>query len=378
MAGIDWGIWVSGVTRGTPVGQPRRAMRSWIIALQRGAHSLKETLFGTLRESTSSSLRSLYHIALVSVSAWIAISLPWMAETFLAHWSGLQDQMEFLVISEVAIAFLLIMLLDYLWRSVSNRKLARMSKGAGLALFFPRKDPLTQRTIARLKYTHGVGRSVMMIGSTGRKTFVDPQGDLHGVLENCLEAKILLLNPLSEEARIRATTLHSSETMIGDWRAQLRSSVQFLKALKLTQKNIKLKLYPDYPHVKLVILGDHIWVQHYHATQDIQTMPEYVFRHTQQDHGLYALFYQYFVKRWEDQEIPEYDLETDELIYKSAKGIEERREPFNWDGRDNANTGELLLPDQIQFDAAGRPYQVSSFQASSHRSRETPSRLETL
>ena len=83
------------------------------------------------------------------------------------------------------------------------------------------------------------------------------------------------------------------------------------------------------------------------------------------------------MKRWENQEIPEYDLETDELIYKSAKGIEERREPFNWDSRDNSNTAELLLPDQMQLDAAGRPDQVSSFQAGSHQSREIPSRLET-
>ena len=66
------------------------------------------------------------------------------------------------------------------------------------------------------------------------------------------------------------------------------------------------------------------------------------------------------------------------LHSRGPLGIEERREPFNWDDRDNANTGELLLPDQIQFDAAGRPYQVSSCQASSHRSRETPSQLETL
>jgi hypothetical protein len=353
-------------------------MPSWILVLQRGAHSLKEALFGTLRESTSSSLRSLYHIALVSVSAWIAISLPWRAEAFLAHWSGLQDQMEFLVISEIVIAFLLIVLLDYLWRSVSNRKLAKMSKGAGLALFFPKKDHLTHRTIARLKYKHGVGRNVMMIGSTGRTTFVNPQGDLHDVLENCLEAKILLLNPHSEEARMRATTLQPSEAMIGDWSEQLRSSVQFLKTLKLTQKNIKLKLYPDYPHVKLVILGDHIWVQHYHATQDIQTMPEYVFRHTQQDHGLYALFYQYFVKRWESQEIPEYDLETDELVYKSAKGLEERREPFNWVAKDRSDMSTDLLQDQAHFDAAGRPSQESSLQSGSHLSLGTPSRLETL
>ena len=352
-------------------------MPLWITVLQRGAHSLKETLSGTLRESTSSSLRGLYHIALVSLSAWIAVSLPWMAETFLAQQSRLHDQTEFLVISEIAIAFLLIVLLDYLWRSISNRKLARMSTGAGLALCFSKKDQLTQRTIARVKDNHGVGRNVMLIGSTGSKTFVDPQGDLHDVLKDCLEAKILLLNPHGEEARMRATTLHPSEAMIGDWSEQLRSAVQFLKSLKATQKNIKLKLYPDYPHLKLVILGDHIWVQHYHATQDIKTMPEYVFRHTQQDHGLYALFYQYFVKRWERQEIPEYDLETDELIYKSAKGIEEKREPFNWDGRDNSGTGVQLLPAQPLLDAAGRLYQASSFQSASHLSRGVPSRLET-
>ena len=177
---------------------------------------------------------------------------------------------------------------------------------------------------------------------------------------------------------MRATTLQPSEAMIGDWSEQLRSSVQFLKTLKLTQKNIKLKLYPDYPHVKLVILEDHIWVQHYHATQDIQTMPEYVFRHTQQDHGLYALFYQYFVKRWESQEIPEYDLETDELVYKSAKEIEERREPFNWVAKDRSDMSTDLLQDQSHFDAAGRPFQESSLQSGSHLSRGTPSRLETL
>ncbi len=117
-------------------------MPSWITVFQKRARSFKETLSGILRESTSSSLRSLYHIGLVSVSAWIAISLPWMAETFLAHWSGLQDQMEFLVISEVAIAFLLIVLLDYLWRSISNRKLARMSKGAATVLAVKHTEPI--------------------------------------------------------------------------------------------------------------------------------------------------------------------------------------------------------------------------------------------
>ena len=107
-------------------------------------------------------------------------------------------------------------------------------------------------------------------------------------------------------------------------------------------------------------------------------MPEFVFRHTQKDHGLYALFYQYFLKRWESQEIPEYDLETDELVYKSAKGIEERREPFNWDNGDNSGTDRQLLLDRQLFDAAGCPCKESSSQFGSHPSSATPSRLETV
>ncbi|MGH7180933.1 MAG: hypothetical protein ACREJN_03030 [Nitrospiraceae bacterium] len=331
-------------------------MSSWIAVLQKRAKALKEPLSKDVRESASSSVRVLYHIALLILSAWIAISLPWMAETFLAHRSRLQDQTEFIVACEIAITFLLLVLLDYLWKSVSDRKVARMAKAAGLALFFSKKDYVTQKTIARLKHRHGVGRNVMIIGSTGSKTFVDPEGDLHDVLKDCLEARILLLNPYSEEARIRATTLQPSAEVIGDWNEQVRRAVQFLKSLKLAQKNIKLKLYHDYPHVKLVILGDHIWVQHYHPTQDIQTMPEYVFSHTQQDHGLYALFYQHFVKRWESQEIPEYDLETDELVYHSARGSEQRREPFNWDGGGRSGTGEHLFPNEQVCDPTPSSY----------------------
>lgn len=329
-------------------------MPKWSALLQKAGIVVKETLSGDLRESTRSSVRVVYHIALVSMSAWIAVSLPFMADTFLTHWTRLQDRTEFIVTSEIAIAFLLMVFLDYLWKSMNDRKLANMSKSAGLVLFFPTRGRLTQRTIARLKYKQGVGRNVMMIGSTGTKTFVDPDGDLHGVLKNCLEAKIMLLNPESEGARVRATTLLHSMTPTGNWSEQVRSSVQFLKSLKAAQKTIKLKLYSDYPHIKLVILGDHIWVQHYHATQDVQTMPEYVFKHTQQDHGLYALFYQYFVKRWESPEIPEYDLETDELVYRSAKGIEERREPFYWNNGADSGACPDLLPDAHVLEAASR------------------------
>ena len=44
--------------------------------------------------------------------------------------------------------------------------------------------------------------------------------------------------------------------------------------------------------------------------------------------GLYALWYQYFLKRWTSPELPEYDFDRDELVYREERGSEIRREPF--------------------------------------------------
>ena len=93
-------------------------------------------------------------------------------------------------------------------------------------------------------------------------------------------------------------------------------------------KAVKLKLYADPPLVKMVVLGDYLWLQHYHADMDIETMPEYVLRRNRKTHGLYTLYTHYFEQRWENPEIPEYDLETDELVYRSRTGSELRREHF--------------------------------------------------
>ena len=69
-------------------------------------------------------------------------------------------------------------------------------------------------------------------------------------------------------------------------------------------------------------------MQHYHASLDVQAMPEYVFKHNQDNHSLYTFFYQYFTERWESPEMPEYDLETDELVYQGGGSSEVKREKF--------------------------------------------------
>jgi hypothetical protein len=57
-------------------------------------------------------------------------------------------------------------------------------------------------------------------------------------------------------------------------------------------------------------------------------MPEYVLRHNRKDHGLFTLYAHYFQQRWHDADIPEYDLDTDELVYRTRSGGEVRREAF--------------------------------------------------
>ncbi len=101
-----------------------------------------------------------------------------------------------------------------------------------------------------------------------------------------------------------------------------------MKGLKSLQKNIRLKLRPDVPLVKLAILGDYLCLQHYPTGLNVRKMPEYVLKHDQ--HGsLFDLFYQYFVNEWFERDIPEYDLDTDELVYRDKSGNEVKREKFN-------------------------------------------------
>ena len=103
-------------------------------------------------------------------------------------------------------------------------------------------------------------------------------------------------------------------------------------------KTVKLKLYADSPLVKMLILGDYLWLQHYHADLDIRTMPEYVLRHNRQNHGLYTLYAHYFDQRWQSIGIPEYDLDTDELVYRNRTGGEVRREQFEIRSVEEADT----------------------------------------
>lgn len=69
----------------------------------------------------------------------------------------------------------------------------------------------TRRKGGRLKERHGLARHVMVMGSTGFRTFAEPTGDLHRVLTGCRSARVVLLNPYGTGAHARARSLLTAE-----------------------------------------------------------------------------------------------------------------------------------------------------------------------
>jgi hypothetical protein len=313
-----------------------------------------------LTDLLKSSGHVLYHAVVVALSAGIALSLPLIvtsiANNFFLYWSLLENERRFLVSVEIALAILLILFFNYISRSWRDRKFAKMARGAGIAHFFPSRGPLAQRKIKRLKEVQGFVRDVLVISSTGYRTFVDPKGDLHKVLQNCREAKIMLLNPHGGGARTRANSILDPNVTPENFNEQIKKSIEFLKGLKAIQKNVKLKLYENSPFLKLVILGDYIWMKHYHPGLDVHSLPEFVFEHNQTPGSLYAPLYQYFLMRWGDLHIPEYDFETDEMVYRDEAGNERLREKFDAVQADiTSSDGDRVAPKQVFTSRESRP-----------------------
>jgi len=300
--------------------------------------------------------RIIYHMAVAALSASIALSLPFIvsfiAKNILIYWAMIRNEKIFVISVEMALAILLTILFRSMGRNWKDRKLSHMARNAGLIFVTPARGLLSRRRKKKLKEKQGFARDVMVMGSTGFRTFVDANGDLHQVIQNCREAKIMLLNPFSEGASARAESILAPSTTLESFREQIGKSIAFLKGLKAAKKNIKLKLYDDSPLFKLTILDDVIWIQHYHSGLDVQLMPEYVFKHDQNLGSLYNLFYQNFFTKWNHPNVPEYDLESDELVYRNKAGNEVKREKF--DGR-NAEVPSKAKPDYHSISRNGNP-----------------------
>lgn len=81
------------------------------------------------------------------------------------------------------------------------------------------------------------------------------------------------------------------------------------------------------PFWKVVIVGEHAWIQYCHDGYEVKTQPEYVsaLRHDRPEQGFFPPFYVHFLNLWNDPRNAEYDLGTDELVFRDVTGNEVRR-----------------------------------------------------
>lgn len=288
-----------------------------------------QSLTSVVRTHTHALAGSLSHVLLVAVSGGIALLLPAAARHLLVLWAKIEHHKAALIAVEMGVALLLIAGISFIMRGVRDRRLAAAAAGAGLVSFFPRRAREAERHIRHVREHQGTGRTIKVIGSSGSNTLTDQVGDLASVLDRCLGAQILLVNPHSPDVRLRIRAMNHPAHTIERFREEVRRSIALLKRLRTMGKAVTLKLYADTPLVKLVIFGDDLWLQHYHADTGLDAMPEYLLRRTPDAHGLYSLYAHYFEHRWASPDMPEYDFDTDELVYRNRAGVELRREQFD-------------------------------------------------
>jgi hypothetical protein len=285
-----------------------------------------------------------YQMLLAALSVGIVFSLPRVLPLFARvvrnYWLLVESKDLYRIPVEIGSVLLLVLVFNYLGKNWKNGRFAKMARNSGFVYSFRGGTRLARRKIRRLKRKQSIGENVLIMASTGVRSFVDPRGDLHRVLKDCRAAKIMLLNPNGEGALTGARSILEPGVTTGYFKEQIKKSIDFLKELKEHKKNITLKLYVDPPFLKLAILGDFVWIKRYHPAFDVDSMPEYLFEHNQNPGGLYALFSQYFLMVWGSAEIPEYDFNRDELVYKDVAGREIKRRRFQL--TDESDTGREL------------------------------------
>lgn len=139
----------------------------------------------------------------------------------------------------------------------------------------------------------------------------------------------MLLDPREHGALARIQSIRDPEITIEAVHLQIASSIEFLRGLRSAGRTILLKLYPDMPLFKLEIMNGFASLRHYHPGLNVREMPQFTFRDAGVNGGLYLPLYRYFVSRWQDPDIPEYDFASDELVYHDQLGAEVLREPFS-------------------------------------------------
>jgi hypothetical protein len=271
----------------------------------------------------------LTHGVITLLAVLIAFSLPPVAQYILYQWwPKVETEPNLLLATEIVLASILVLLFNGAQFAWANRKWVRTAKLAALVYARPAGNAPRWRERALVRRLPAA-RDAFVLTLTGYDTFIDKRSLLREVLEKAYEIRVLLLNPLGEGLRRRVEALPPDITALS-YHGEIEASITYLAELRKRGKAVTLKFYDHEPFWKIVVLGEHVWVQHCHSGVEVKQQPEYVFAlaHRNPRGGLFVPFYMHFLNQWGERHHPEYDFDTGELVYRDMAGKETRRAPL--------------------------------------------------
>lgn len=268
------------------------------------------------------------HGAITLLAVALAFSLPEAASFILYDWwPRVETNSQMLLATEILLASVLALLFNLGVAAWYTRRHAASAKLASLVLArTPHPGRLAQFIARRIVRSFPAGRDACMLSLTGYDTLVAKESLLRESLAQAYEVRVMLLDPLGDALRRRVEQLPDEVTQ-ASFLKEIRASIAFLNKLRRTGKKVSLRFYDRTPLWKIVILGDHAWVQHCHDGHEMKEQPEYVFALQQAEprQGLFVPFYSCFLHEWSRAGDTDYDFDTNELVQRDAAGRETGR-----------------------------------------------------
>jgi hypothetical protein len=270
------------------------------------------------------------HVVITLLALGIAFSLPVVAQYILFQWWPLVASDTHLLLSlEISLAASLVVIFN-LWRAAAeNRRKSRIADTAALVHARHGAGWLSRRRERRLIRNVRAARDAFIMTLTGYDTIADAKSPMRELLQSAYEIRVMLLNPAARGAEKRVSSLPEEVTQ-QSYAEEVEASIAQLTALRILGKKVTLKFYDHEPFWKVVVLGDHLWVQYCHSGVEVKDQPEYVFVLNRDNprQGLFVPFYIHFLEHWNDARHPRFDFDTRELVYCDERGREIRREWF--------------------------------------------------
>lgn len=270
------------------------------------------------------------HVVITLLAVGIAFSLPVVAKYILYYWwPKVEDNSQLLMITEIGFATVLVLLFNISKIAWDGRRSMHMNRIASLVYAREGRGWISRWKERDMRKKIASARDIYIMSITG-DTFSSENSELQKPLELAYEIRVMLANPYGKGIASRAQSLDDPEAMLQTFRQETEVSVAYLRKLAAAGKKVKLKFYEEPPFWKLVVTGEYVWVQYCHDGHEVKTQPEYVFglQHDNPQRGFFAPFYKHFLDQWKDPHHPDFNFETNELIYRNGDGNEIDRASF--------------------------------------------------